>query len=102
MVQRRSSTAVEVPPVGVWPPDDTEESVVGTNIQQATITNLRTGLNEVAGGLAAEGEPPAWYALSQTGLSGLRRPDGSAYEELARKDREIAELRRQLEGRPQA
>lgn len=31
-----------------WPPDDTEESVVGTNLHQKTIINLRWGINEVA------------------------------------------------------
>jgi hypothetical protein len=31
----------------VWPPDDTEESVVGTHLHQMTIINLRWGLNEL-------------------------------------------------------
>ena len=36
------------PPTDAWPPDDTEESIVGTDLHQTTITNLRWGLNEVA------------------------------------------------------
>ncbi len=31
-----------------WPPHDTEESVLGTDLHQATIINLRWGINEVA------------------------------------------------------
>ena len=36
------------PPGETWPPDDTEESVVGTDWHQMTIMNLRWGINEVA------------------------------------------------------
>jgi hypothetical protein len=32
----------------IWPPDDTEESVLGTTLHQGTITNARLGLNEEA------------------------------------------------------
>ena len=31
-----------------WPPDDTEESVVGTDFHQMTITNLRVGITIAA------------------------------------------------------
>lgn len=37
------------------------------------------GLNEVASLLAPDGHAPPWHALSQTAISGLRRPDGSTY-----------------------
>ena len=32
----------------LWPPDDTEESVLGTPYHQTTITNVRVGINEAA------------------------------------------------------
>jgi len=35
-------------PIVVWPLDDTEESVVGTDLHQMTIMNLRWGINEIA------------------------------------------------------
>jgi Uma2 family endonuclease len=63
----------------LWPPDDTEESVVGTPWHQYTITNLRWGINEAAASEAAPGQPPPWQALSQTMITGLARPDGSRY-----------------------
>jgi hypothetical protein len=31
-----------------WPPHDTAESVVGTNLHQTTIMNVRWGINEAA------------------------------------------------------
>ena len=62
-----------------WPPDDTEESVLGTNLHQGTIANLRWGLNEVAAGLRPAGGPDPWQALSQTAITGLRRWDGTPY-----------------------
>ena len=31
-----------------WPPHDTEESILGANLHQTTITNLRWGINEAA------------------------------------------------------
>ena len=34
--------------VSHWPPDDTEESVLGLLLHQTTITNARYGLNEAA------------------------------------------------------
>lgn len=79
MTQHWQRAAVRPPPPLGWPPDDTEESVLGTNLHQATITNLRWGLNEIAAALARPGEQPPWQALSQTGISGMRRRDGSAY-----------------------
>lgn len=62
-----------------WPPDDTEESILGTNLHQTTITNLRLGINEAAH-LYQEGDQPLpWEASSQILILGWRRPDGSAY-----------------------
>jgi hypothetical protein len=31
-----------------WPPDDSEESVTGTNHHQMTIMNIRLAINELA------------------------------------------------------
>ena len=66
----------------VWPPDDTEESVVGTNRHQMVITNLRIGINEIAAGLTDPGQSAPWHALSQTMITGLSRPDGTPYSVL--------------------
>jgi hypothetical protein len=78
MSERHGPVALQpAPPTPGWPPDDTEDSVLGTNLHQATITHLRTGLNDVASLLAPSDQPPPWQALSQTGISGLRRWDGS-------------------------
>lgn len=63
----------------VWPPNDTEESVLGTNFHQTTITNIRWGVNETAGLEHAPDQPAPWEALSQTALLGCVRPDGSPY-----------------------
>jgi Putative restriction endonuclease len=65
-----------------WPPDDTEESVVGTDWHQLTITNLRLGINEIAQAEAGSGQPVPWQALSQTMITGFRRPDGTRYTTL--------------------
>ena len=65
-----------------WPPDDTEESVVGTDFHQMTIMNLRLGINEVAHTVVAPDQPLPWHALSQTMVSGFRHPDGSPYTTL--------------------
>ena len=68
--------------VDVWPPDDTEESVVGTDLHQMTIINLRWGMNEIAGALTSPGQPAPWQALSHTVILGFQRPDGSRYKTL--------------------
>lgn len=47
------------PPVA-WPPDDTEESVVSTDLHQLTITNLRLGVNELAALQTPPGGPVPW------------------------------------------
>ena len=69
-------------PAAPWPPDDTEESVMGTDFHQMTITNLRLGITEAAHTLAAPGQPLPWHALSQTTISGFTHPDGSPYTTL--------------------
>ncbi len=79
MRQGSHGTILATPPAVGWPPDDTEESVVGTNLHQETIKNLSWGLNEVASVLAPPGAPAPWQALSQTAISGLRRWDGTPY-----------------------
>jgi Uma2 family endonuclease len=62
-----------------WPPHDTEESVLGTDLHQTAITNLRLGLNEAAqSGLTSDQVAP-WQTFSQTALIGCRRPEGSLY-----------------------
>lgn len=62
-----------------WPPHDTEESVLGTDLHQGSITNLRWGINEAARVGLAAGQPVPWQAFSQTALIGCRRPEGSLY-----------------------
>ena len=69
-------------PVEPWPPDDTEESVLGTDLHQTTITNLRLGINQAARVGKKHGEPSAWRAFTQITLIGCSRPDGSSYRTL--------------------
>ena len=64
-------------PVEPWPPDDTEESILGTDLHQAAITNLRLGINGAARISREPGETVRWQALTQELLVGCRRPDGS-------------------------
>jgi Uma2 family endonuclease len=75
----RQMSALQAERAALWPPGDTEESVLGTNLHQTTITNARLGLNEIAASLAEPGQPAPWQALSQTMLSGPQRYDGSSY-----------------------
>jgi len=63
----------------IWPPDDTEESILGSDLHQTTITNLRLGLHEAAVSELPADAPARWRALTQITLLGCRRPDGSAY-----------------------
>jgi Putative restriction endonuclease len=69
-------------PVGAWPTDDTEESVVGTNLHQVAIINLHLGITEAAELHRQVGDPVPWEALTQTILLGCQRPDGSEYRTL--------------------
>jgi Putative restriction endonuclease len=65
--------------VEAWPPDDTEESILGTDLHQTTITNLRLGINGAARVGRARGESSPWRALTQLEYLGCRRPDGSSH-----------------------
>ncbi len=67
------------PDDGVWPPDDTEEGVLGTDLHQTAITNLRWGINEIARLHTAPGAAVPWRALSQMALLGCRRANGTLY-----------------------
>ena len=62
-----------------WPPHDTEESILGTDLHQTTITNLRWGINDIAHLHAEPGQPDPWQALSQVILLGCKHVDGSSY-----------------------
>ncbi len=66
----------------VWPPDDTEESVLGTNLHQTAILTLRSGINEAAAVAVPEGTAVPWQAGGQTMIRQFRHPDGSAYTTL--------------------
>jgi hypothetical protein len=66
-------------PVEPWPPDDTEESVLGTDLHQTTIRNLVLGINQAARVGRAREEPSPWRALTQLEYLGCRRPDGSSH-----------------------
>ena len=63
----------------VWPPDDTGESILGTDLHQGTIIDLCLGLTEAARTGLPPGRPVPWQALSQMALLGGVRPDGSLY-----------------------
>ena len=63
-----------------WPPHDTEESILGTDLYQTTITNLRWGINEAAAvARRSPQEPRPWQALSQMALLGCVHPDGTEF-----------------------
>ena len=79
MASETRTAARPFPRGDVWPPHDTEESVFGSDLHQATITNLRWGLNEAARVGLPPGQPVPWQALNQIALLGCVRPDGSAY-----------------------
>ncbi len=70
------------PSAGPWPPDDTEESVLGIDLPQQTNTTLRRGLNEAARLYRAPEQPVPWKAETQLLVLGCKRPDGSAYRTL--------------------
>ncbi len=57
-----------------WPPDDSEESVVGSEYHQRIIDGVRDGL-EMAGIAAGA----SWHVHSQVTIGGFRRLDGSPY-----------------------
>jgi len=102
-----------------WPPDDTAESVGDTDLHQKTITNVRLGVNECAEIERSAEEPVPWqpegdrrWRSEEIGISislegamatvhdakGRRQlREGEIARELARKDTELAELRRLLD-----
>ena len=55
----------------LWPPDDTEESIVGSEYHQHVIDAARDGLR-----MAARANAASWRVLSQVPLAGFRRPNG--------------------------
>ena len=63
----------------MWPPDDTEESVLDSPQHQETITNLRLGLNAAASTGRVGKQAARWKASNQIPLIGCRRPEGSLY-----------------------
>ncbi|MGH2391715.1 MAG: Uma2 family endonuclease, partial [Chloroflexota bacterium] len=75
-----ASTAIQQgQPYTAWPPDDTEESVAGSDRHQMTMINMRLGINELAHAAVGPGQPLPWQALNQTPLLGCRRRDGTLY-----------------------
>jgi len=74
-------TAARTAPA-LWPHDDTEWSVVGTDLHQGTITDARTGINEAAVSVAPPGGAPPFQAGGQTLILGMRRPNGTTYRVL--------------------
>lgn len=79
MASEARTRARPFPRGDVWPPNDTEESVLGSDLHQTTITNLRWGLNEAARVGQPAGQVVPWQALSQIALLGCVHPDGSSY-----------------------
>jgi hypothetical protein len=71
---RQPRFEAEAAPEVLWPPDDTEESVVGSEYHQHVIDAVRDGLR-----MAARANGATWHALSQVPLAGFRRPNGSPY-----------------------
>jgi hypothetical protein len=70
------------PAPALWPPDDTEESVLGTNLHQTAIINLRTGINEAAAIAVPAGDTVPWQAGGQTMIQGFPRWNGTSYTTL--------------------
>ncbi|MGI8912178.1 MAG: Uma2 family endonuclease [Chloroflexota bacterium] len=77
MRNRVSVTLAPAPTV--WPPDDTERSVTGTSLHQASIRTLIGGINDAAAVTTPEGAPLVWQAGGQTMVRTFRRPDGTDY-----------------------
>lgn len=63
-----------------WPPDDTPESIVGTDRHQNAIIDFYRGLNQLAEALhdADLARPLPWQAIQQLLFLGARRRDGSS------------------------
>lgn len=82
MVSKAAAIVWPAGSIEPWPPDDTEESVVGTDLHQTTIINTRLGINEIASLLTPPAGTPPWQALDQTIITGFSRPDGTRYRTL--------------------
>jgi hypothetical protein len=67
------------PSMKVWPPDDTERSVLGIDLHQGTISYLRWGINQAAQLHKTAGHVVPWKATNQLPFVGCKRPDGTAY-----------------------
>jgi len=67
------------PCAAAWPPDDTEESILGTDLHQTTITNLRWGINEAARLHRPRGGAIPWQASGQILFLGCVHLDGTDY-----------------------
>ena len=74
VVQRQQTGGRRVLDIPAWLPDDTEESVVGTVLHQITISTLADHLR-----MAGPERGASWDVGSQLSLTGLARPDGTAY-----------------------
>lgn len=77
----RQSIVLPTPPAA-WPPDDTEESILSTDLHQSAITNLRLAINELAALHTPPGGPAPWQAGGQIIYGGFQRPDGSRFQPL--------------------
>jgi Putative restriction endonuclease len=69
-----STTAAEPWVERHWPPDDTEESIVGSEYHQHVIDAVRDGLR-----MAARANEASWHVLSQVPIAGFRHPNGAPY-----------------------
>jgi hypothetical protein len=67
------------PSPALWPPDDPEESVMGTSLHQTAIRMLIGGINEAAAVATPEDDQAVWHAGGQTMIRKFRHPDGSDY-----------------------
>jgi hypothetical protein len=82
MVIEAQSWPRALPLTKAWPPDDTEESILGIDLHQGTITNLRLGINEAAQVYKTPGQPVPWKAETQLLFLGCKHPNGTAYRTL--------------------
>ena len=82
MVTEAQTPPRTLPLTKAWPPDDTEESILGIDLHQGTITNLRIGINEVAQLCKAPGQSVPWKATTQLLFLGCKHPNGTLYRTL--------------------
>ena len=68
--------------LALWPPDDTEESVLGPPLHQGNIATAINGLKDAADAATVPGQDPPWQASGQNLILGLCRPDGTRYDVL--------------------